>query len=93
MRSAVESLLASNPPLIREAWIHMLGWYKDTSDRPPPPFRVTLGHMMEERVDLYRHIPYLGNPIPVGVNPLPVEESLTDDKDIAWAVRRICMNC
>ena len=34
--SEVESLLASNPPLTREAWIRMRGWYKDAVDHPHP---------------------------------------------------------
>ena len=36
-RSAVEYLLASNPPLFKEWWHQMWGWYKDTMDRTPPP--------------------------------------------------------
>ena len=25
------------PPLVREVWVWMRGWYKDTADRTPPP--------------------------------------------------------
>ena len=40
--SAVESLFASDLTLIREAWIRMLVWYKESLDRHPPPARVDL---------------------------------------------------
>ena len=43
--SAVESLLASDTPMIREAWIRIWGWYKDAVDRPLIPSRVTIEHM------------------------------------------------
>ena len=35
---ADEYLLATEPPLIREAWIRMKGWYKDAVNpyHPPP---------------------------------------------------------
>ena len=34
--SLVDSLLTSDLPLIREAWIRIRGWYKDAVDRPLP---------------------------------------------------------
>ena len=46
---AVESLLASDPPIIQEAWIRIRGWYKAAVDLPPPPERVSLATMTEER--------------------------------------------
>ena len=32
----VEALIASDPPMAKEAWIRMQGWYNDTEDRPTP---------------------------------------------------------
>ena len=49
--------------------------------------------MTEERVELYRHVPPLGQPIPVGVQPFTAEHSILDKEEIAWAVRRLCLNC
>ena len=43
--STVESLLASDPPLIQEAWIQMQGWYRAAVDLPPPPYIVTIATM------------------------------------------------
>ena len=69
--SGVKALLASNPPLICEAWIWMRGWYKDAVDHPPPPARVDVSTMTTEREEIYRHVPSPGEPIPVG-DPLSV---------------------
>ena len=80
----MESLLASDPPLIREAWIRMRGWYKDAVDHPPPPSRVTIYHMMAEWVELYRHVPFSGQPIPVVVTPLHIDKLVPKDKEITW---------
>ena len=63
--SAVESLLTYDLSIIREAWIRMWGWYKEAVERPPPPSRVALATLTSEREELYRHVPLLGEPIPV----------------------------
>ena len=90
--SMVESILASNPHMIREAWIQMRGWYKDAVDCPPPLARVTIYHITEEQVDMYWHIPFPVQSIPVERNPFPIEKSFPKDKDISWVVRRIRPN-
>ena len=88
----MEFLLASDTPLIREAWIRIWGWYKDTADRPPPPARVAIAAMTADLVDIYWHIPPLGQPIPMGVQPFLVDESIPEDKDISWSMRRLSLN-
>ena len=67
----------------------MRGWYKKAVDRPPPLSRVDIATMMAERVELYRYIPPPGHPIPVGLQPFQVDESILEDKYIAWSVRRL----
>ena len=90
----VEFVLASDLTLIREAWIRMRGWYKNSVDRHPPPSRMTLGTMTEEREELYRDVPSSGEPIPVEYPPFPflVDDSIPDDEEITWAVRRLLLN-
>ena len=61
-------------------------------DRPPPPARVAIATMTAERVELYRPVPPLGQPIPVGVQPFLVDDSILEDEEIAWAVRRLRLN-
>ena len=72
--AAVDYLLASDPPLVKDVWIWMLGCYKDVFDPPSPPARVTIERMTSDRVELYCHVPPTGRPIPVEVTPLPVED-------------------
>ena len=40
--SKVETLMGSEPPIHREAWKRIKGWYKAGVDRAPPPDWVTL---------------------------------------------------
>ena len=60
--------------------------------QPPPPSRVTIERMAVDSVDLYRHMPPPGQTILVDMTPLPVKYSVTVKDEIAWAVRRICLN-
>ena len=72
--SVVESLLASDPPFIRKAWVRIQGWYKATVECAPLSHRVALATIMAEREELYRNIPPLGEPIPVEDLPLMVDD-------------------
>ena len=45
-----------------------------------------------ELVELYRNVPPPVQPIPEGFQPLPVDGSIPENKEIAWAVRRLCLN-
>ena len=42
-------------------------------DRPPPPSRFPIGHIMPEQVELYQHVPFPGQTITVGVHLFPVD--------------------
>ena len=53
----VETLLGSDPPLYREAWHRIKGWYKAAVDRDPPPARVTLERVTVDRLELYSYVP------------------------------------
>ena len=68
----VEKLIGSDPPIHREAWRQLKGWYWAAANCAPPPSPVTLERVMAERVDLYRYIPPLGANIPIYVEPFPV---------------------
>ena len=66
--------------------------HKDLPDHPPTSERVSISTMMADRFELYRHAPPPGQPINTRVQPLLVDESIPEDEEIAWAVRRICLN-
>ena len=85
----VETLLGSDPPLHREAWHRIKGWYKAAVDCDPPPAQVTLKRITAERVDFYSHIPPPDTNIPVSVQPIPVEDLVTTEDEIEWAVKRL----
>ena len=53
----VEALVGADLPLIQEAWYRIQGWYKAAVDRAPPPTRVTLERIREERIALYSRVP------------------------------------
>ena len=70
----------------------MWGWYKDAVELPPPPDRVAITTMTEERVELFQHFPSPVQPIPVGVNPFLVKHFILEDKEIDWVAHRLCLN-
>ena len=77
----VEALMGSDPPLHREAWHQIKGWYKAAFDRAPPPARVILEWITAERVGLYSYVPPPGTNISISVEPFPVDDLVpTEDK-------------
>ena len=52
----IEKLLGADPPLHKEAWHRMKGWYKAAVNRAPPPARVTLWRITADQSDLYCHM-------------------------------------
>ena len=81
-KANIEYLLASDPPLTKEACMRMEGWYKEASDRTPPPAWVTIERITEEWVALYRHVLPLGENILLSVYPLPVDNYVPEDADM-----------
>ena len=70
-------------------------WYKDAVDRPPPPSILAPAKMTSEREDLYRNFRPPVELIPLRKPPfhLLVDDSIPEDEDIDWAVRRLRLNC
>ena len=61
----VETLLAYNPPLIKEAWCRIKGWYKIATNSHSAPARVMIEQTTEERVSLYWWVPPPGDSISI----------------------------
>ena len=76
MGEEIERLLVEDPPLHKESWHQMKGWYRAAFERTPKPAQVTLYWITAERVDLYQHVPPPGENIPVSVEPFQVEDLL-----------------
>ena len=60
MRRSIVFWERTPPPIHRESWHRMKGWYWAAVERAPPPARVALKQITAELVDLYRHVPPQG---------------------------------
>ena len=63
----MKRLLGEDPPLHKESWHRMKGWYRAAVNRMTPLARVALEQITAESVDLYCHVPPLGENIHVSV--------------------------
>ena len=86
----VEALLGSDPPLHREAWKRIKGWYQPAFDCALPSDQVYLERITAERVELYSYVPLPGTNIPIFVDPLPVDDSVPMENKIERVVKQIC---
>ena len=78
----MEALLRSDPPLHREAWRRIKGWYQATVYHSLPPARVTLERIMADRVKLYSYVPHPGANIPISVEPFLVDDWVSTEEKI-----------
>ena len=85
--------MGSDPPLHREAWHQIKGWYRDTVDRAPPSAWVTLERITAERVELYSYVLPLGANTPISVETLPVDDLVPTEDELEWAVKRLRNHC
>ena len=70
----------------------MRGWYREVVDHDPPPARVTFKWIMMERVELYHALPPPpppGDSIPTSVTPDHVDDSVSTEEEVKWAVQRL----
>ena len=67
----------------------MRGWYRDASDRPPPPLRISMETLTAERAELYAHVPPPWRPIPIEVAPFPIYDNIPGENDISKVVLRL----
>ena len=58
----------------------------------PPPWLVTLEAVTKYRIDLYRRVPPLGEPIPILVEPVNVADGVLAEEDIKWSTRQVFTN-
>ena len=56
----METILTGYPSLPRKLWGRMQGWYSVAVDHAPPPARITLKRITEEREELYHIVTPLG---------------------------------
>ena len=69
----METQLGSDPPLHRETWHRIKGWYKAADNCALLPAQFTLKCITADRVELYSYVPPPGTNIPISVQPFPVD--------------------
>jgi hypothetical protein len=80
----IEAKLAGG--IIQEAFRHLKRWYRaalETTTRPCPP---TMTKQTAERVELYRQRDPPGEPLPININPIPVNDGMPSEGEIRVAV-------
>ena len=80
------------PPLIQGDWHRIQGCYKAAVDRAPPPARVTLERITAERFAMYSYVPPPGENIPIAIKPFQVDDSVPEEGEIEWAVKKLRNN-
>ena len=88
----VEALVGSDPPIIKEDWHSIQGWYKSTVNRALPPARVTLERITAERVAMYSYVPPPEENIPFEIHPFQVNDLVPEEGEIEWAIKQLRNN-
>ena len=61
-------------------------------DRALPLARFTIERITANRVALYSYVPLPGENIPISIKPFLVEDSVPEEGEIKWAVKRLHNN-
>ena len=81
----METLLASDTPLVKEAWIWMQEWCHDVEYIPPPVKGYHWLNYHGEDSNILEGPPPGWN-ILVALTPFPVDNSIPKDEEVAWLV-------
>jgi hypothetical protein len=72
-----------------EAWRHLKGWYHSAEDRALKPCPKTMAKQTQERIDLYAACTPTGLPLPIRVNPAPVNDVAPTDGELRMVVGQL----
>ena len=72
----------------QEAFHHLKGWYRDTSETEARPCKQMMERQTEERVELYRKRVSPRAPIPINITPVNILDSTPSDVKIRAAVKK-----
>jgi hypothetical protein len=70
---------------VQEAFCHLKGWYRAASEMQAKPCFHTLARQTSERVDLYAQRESPGNPFPINVAPVEINDDVPSDGKL-WQV-------
>ena len=74
---------------VQEAFCHLKGWYRVASKTQAKPCYWTMVRQTSERVDLYARRQSPGDPLPVLVDPVSINNNPPEDGKIWSAVARL----
>ena len=72
-----------------EAYTTLRGWYRDCGGIPSKPIKSDLRRTRAEFESLYTATPSVGEPIPIHINPFPVNDDVPSEEEIITALHRM----
>jgi len=84
---AIEAELASGD--VQEAFRHLKGWYRAASETTARPCPQTMVRQMAERIALYARRDSPGEPLPINVDPIPIDDGTPTDGEVRQAVQEL----
>jgi hypothetical protein len=85
--ATVEAKLAGGN--IQEAFRHLKGWYRAVTEMQMKPCYHTMERQMLERVDLYARRESPGNPLPINVTPVVINDDVPTDGELRHVASKL----
>ena len=85
--SEIEAELAGGN--VQEAFRHLKGWYRAATETQAKPCYQTMEHQTSERVDLYSRRQSPGDPLPILVDPIEINDNQPCDGEIRSAAGQL----
>ena len=82
--AAIESELGMGN--VHEAFRHLKGWYRAATDTQAKPCRQTLDRQTTDRVDLYARRNSPGEPLPINIAPVAINDDVPTDGELRGVV-------
>jgi hypothetical protein len=74
---------------VQEAFCHLKGWYWATSKMQAKPCHQTLERQTSERVDLYAQRDLPGNPLPINITPVEINDDAPSDGELQQVASKL----
>ncbi len=74
---------------VQEAFCHLKGWYWAASEMQAKPCYQTLKHQTLELVDLYARKDLPGNPLPINITPVKINNDAPSDGKLRQVVGKL----
>ncbi len=71
---------------VQEAFRHLKGWYQAAMEMQSKPCYHTMEHQTSERVDLYARRQSPGDPLPIHLTPVKINDNVLPDSKIRTAI-------